>query len=84
MASSDREARCKRSESAVEYTAHEPGYSLFFQNKALSPFNLKMKMSAIFLRGEAKSVLHSKVNLAKVSLDLLLWSEEKFDHYRRF
>ena len=29
LASSDREARCKRSESAVEYTAHEPGYSLF-------------------------------------------------------
>ena len=37
----------------------------FFQFKVLSPFNLKMKMSAIFRRREAKSVFHSKVNLAK-------------------
>ena len=65
LASSDREARCTRSESAVEYTAHEPGYSLFFQNKVLSPFNLEMKMSAIFRGGEAKSVFHSKVKLAE-------------------
>ena len=37
----------------------------FFQNKVLSPFNLKMKMNAIFRGGEAKSVFRSKVNLAK-------------------
>ena len=44
----------------------------FFQSKVLSPFNLEMKMMAIFRRGEAKSVFHLKVNLAKASGSLFV------------